>query len=459
MNTAASSLHTNAHARRKPTLLRTLCKSSIAVAAIAVTAPAVATAAPDPLLPQQWALANPGAIGAPDAKTQSSGAGVLVAVLDTGIQLNHPDLAANVWTNPGEVAGNGLDDDANGIIDDVHGANMLDRSANVADDNDHGTHGAGIIAARAGNGIGGAGLAHDTKILPVKVLNANMGGDTDTLARGIRYAVDEGAKILSVSINGDGSTPSLEAAVRYAGEKGAIVVASAGNNARNTDLLPSFPASLSDPAILSVAAADSDGRLWNRSNTGLLSVDLAAPGVSIVSTARGSSFHARTGTSSAAPFVAGSLALLAAARPDLTMSALRAAIVDTTRRSNLTASLLVGGFLDVGAAMHRLRPGTAWKSGAASATSDAPTLRLRTKSTTRAGARATLRWNATGADTVTRWRVSLDGRVIKTVRAADARTSQRITRAGRHKWRVVGFNDNAKKVVAGQLKFRILPSR
>ena len=199
---------------------------------IALAAPSVAAAAPDPLLAQQWALAAP-AIGAGEAWTQSSGAGVLVAVLDTGVQLDHPDLAGAVWTNPGEVAGNGRDDDSNGIVDDVRGANMLDLSANVADDNGHGTHVAGIVAARQANGIGGSGLAHGARILPVKVLDATLAGNTDALARGIRYAVDEGARILNVSVNTDTSTYPVKDAVRYAGQQGAIIVASAGNNGRN----------------------------------------------------------------------------------------------------------------------------------------------------------------------------------------------------------------------------------
>ncbi len=284
---------------------------------------ASAAAASDPLLASQWALSDPAAIGAQEAWSQSTGAGVLVAVLDTGVQLDHPDLAANIWTNPGEIAGNGIDDDRSGIVDDVHGANMFDMSANVNDDNGHGTHVAGIVAARQGNGVGGSGIAPDAKILPVKVLNSGMSGDTDTLAYGIRYAVDRGAKILNVSVNTDAQTDIVDAAVRYAGEHGAIVVASAGNNGRNIDLQPSYPASLADPAVFSVGAEDQDGLLWELSNTGLLSVDLAAPGARVASTTRGSAYQSRSGTSAAAPFVAGSLALLSAARPDLSMSALR----------------------------------------------------------------------------------------------------------------------------------------
>jgi subtilisin family serine protease len=435
--------------------------------AIGFAAPAAAAAAPDPLLADQWALADPAAIGAQEAWTQSTGAGVVVAVLDTGLQLDHPDLAANVWTNPGEVPGNGRDDDANGIVDDVHGANMFDLSANVNDDNGHGTHVAGIIGARQGNGIGGSGLAPSATIMPVKVLNSAMAGNTDGLARGIRYAVDNGAKIINVSINGDVATETVTSAVRYAGERGAVIVASAGNNGRNIDLLPSYPASLPDPAILSIGALNSQRQLWNQSNTGLLAVDLAAPGVSIASTAPGSSYQSRTGTSAAAPFVAASLALLAAARPDLPMSVLRSTIIDTTIRTNILAALLGGGRLDVAAAMHRMLPGAAWKTvppptATATATARAvatPRLRLSTNPKPRAGTRIALRWRATGANKVTRWRVSLDGRVVATVPAKSARVSRRIARAGRHKWRVVGFDAKKAKVVSGHSAFRVVARR
>ena len=238
------------------------------------------------------------------------------------------------------------------------------------------------------------------KIMPVKVLDANMAGNTETLARGIRYAVDRGAKILNVSVNSDVATATIKGAVKYAGEHGAIVVASAGNNGRNIDLLPSYVASLTDPTVLTVGAANSDGKLWASSNTGLLSVDLAAPGQQIVSAARGSAYQSRTGTSAAAPFVAGTLALLSAARPDLPLSTLKSIVLDTTRRDDYLATLLGGGRLDAGAAMHRALEGRPWKTAQPAETATAavgPALRLRARSTVRRGARVTLSWAATAA--------------------------------------------------------------
>ncbi len=439
--------------KRLSIIWRSLCVG----AALSLAGPlASAAAAPDPLLAEQWALADPAAIGAPEAWTQSTGAGVLVAVLDTGVQLNHPDLAANIWTNPGEIAGNGIDDDNNRIVDDVHGANMFDFDNNVEDDNGHGTHVAGIVAARQGNGIGGSGVAPDAKILPVKILDSNMAGNTDTLAFGIRYAVDRGAKILNVSVNTDAQTETVDSAVRYAGEHGAIIVASAGNNGRNIDLQPSFPASLADPAVFSIAAESENGLLWKLSNTGQ-GVDLAAPGEHIASTARNSSYQSRTGTSAAAPFVAGSLALLSAARPDLSMGALRTVVADSSKRTNLLTSLLGDGELDVGAAMHRALAGRPWRTAPAEVVaSNGPSLRLHVKSKVRSGARVTLKWTPTATDSVATWRVSLDGRVVKTLPATAGGVSRRMTRVGSHRFRVVGFDADGAKVVSAQRAFKVV---
>ena len=230
-------------------------------AALAIGASAApAQAASDPMLDDQWGLTD-AATGAPQAWTQSRGDGVLVAVLDSGVQLNHPDLAKNLWRNPAETPGNGVDDDRNGYVDDVYGANIKALNGNVEDDNGHGTHVAGIVAAQAGNGTGGSGIAPGAKIMSVKVLDANRAGDSSQLAKGIRYAIDQGAKILNISINGDGSSPDLDQALTYASQKGATIVASAGNNSRDIDLTPSYPASSAEPAVLTVTATQPTGSL------------------------------------------------------------------------------------------------------------------------------------------------------------------------------------------------------
>lgn len=209
------------------------------------------------------------------------------------MQLDHPDLAKSLWRNGAEIPANGVDDDRNGYVDDIYGANIKALDGNVEDDNGYGTHVAGIVAAQAGNGIGGSGIAPGARIMSVKVLDANRAGDSFQLAKGIRYAVDQGAKILNVSINGDGTSSDLDAALTYAGRKGATVVASAGDNGRDLDLTPSYPASSTEPAVLTVTAMQMTGSLLSIVNRGLRSVDLAAPGGNILSTAKSSGYELR----------------------------------------------------------------------------------------------------------------------------------------------------------------------
>jgi subtilisin family serine protease len=447
-----------------PRTLPSLLAATATIVAIAGSA-APALAAPDPLLSDQWALSEPDAVGAQVAWTQSTGSGALVAILDSGVQLDHPDLAGNLWTNPRETV-NGKDDDGNGYVDDVHGANIFTNDGNVADDEGHGTHVAGIIAAKAGNAIGGTGLAPNATIMAVKVLDSNRSGNSTLLARGIKYAVDEGARILSVSINGDSTTSDLTAALRYASDKGATIVASAGNNSRNIDQTPSYPASSTEPSVLTVTAEDQGLGLAGFANTGLNSVDLAAPGEGILSTARGSGYETRSGTSMSAPFVTASLALLSAARPDMSQAALRGALLSTAPKRNALAGLLGGnggGGLDVGAAMHAVLPGDMWRNSpgaAVAARAASAAVRVRTGTPTRAGRRATVRWSATGVDSVTTWRVTLDGRRVAS-RSSDAAPvlRRKITKAGKHAWKVVGYDAAGARVVTGSRSFRVLRAR
>jgi subtilisin family serine protease len=446
--------------------LNRILAATATTVALAAAGAAPALAATDPMLADQWALNDPQVIGAQEAWTQSQGSGVLVAIIDSGVQLDHPDLAANLWVNPGEVAANGKDDDGNGFVDDVNGASMFTNDGNVSDDEGHGTHVAGIVAARADDGIGGVGVAPKARIMAVKVLDANRSGNSTLLARGIRYAVDMGARILNTSINGDSTTADLTAALHYATEKGATVVASAGNNSRNIDLSPSYPASSPEPSVLSVTASNDLGNLVAFANTGLSSVDLAAPGQMILSTARGSGYENRSGTSMAAPYVSGSLALLASARPDLSQPALRAALLQTAPKPAPLLGLLGGGGgggLNVGAAMHAVLPGDMWRATPAApvaAKAASVAVHLRTGSQTRAGRRATLRWSATGADSVATWRILLDGKRVAS-RSADAGHILRhtISKAGKHRWKVVGYDDAGERVVSGTRSLKVLRAR
>ena len=296
----------------------------------ATTAPAVAS-----LPTGQWPLAARGSLRAPLAWQQSKGDGVVVAVLDTGVQLNRRELRGHIWTNPGEIPRNGRDDDHDGVVDDVHGADLVNGDGTPADDNGHGTHVAGIIS-----GHGRVhGLAPGAIVLGVKVLGADKSGNAHLLAQGIDYAVARGARVLNVSVNGDGASAELEAAIMRAQDAGAVIVASAGNDARDLSALPSYPVSYSEPAVIGVGATDASGRRSAFSNFGA-GVDVTAPGSDIISLGvHGLAY--RSGTSMAAAYVSATLALEAAAAPSLPMSALRDVLVQTAHAGAIGAARAV----------------------------------------------------------------------------------------------------------------------
>ena len=187
---------------------------------------------------------------------------VVVAVVDSGVDMRHPGLRGAMWTNPLEIPGNGLDDDANGYVDDVHGANIIDPGAQMADSCGHGTMVAGVIAARPGGTDGGVvGIAYQSQIMAVRVLDSAGRGNTAGLAEGIRYAAANGAQVINISANTAGEGADLSSALAFADAQGAIVVASAGNDGRNLDLIPSFPAADPSSGVVSVAALGEAGGL------------------------------------------------------------------------------------------------------------------------------------------------------------------------------------------------------
>ena len=238
-------------------------------------------AAPDALQGEQWAVAPSSVLNLPGAWQLSQGAGVTVAVVDSGTKLDHPDLAPNAWTNFGEVPGNGADDDQNGLADDVHGVDLTTMAAqqDLSDGDGHGTHVAGIIAAAA-NGRGVVGVAPKAKIMTVRVLDANGAGLTGAVADGIRYAAANGARIINLSLQSAVPDARVNAAITAAAAANALVVVAAGNDGRDIDSQPVYPASVPAPNLIGVAAtAPDDGRhIASFSNFGRLTVQLAAPG-------------------------------------------------------------------------------------------------------------------------------------------------------------------------------------
>jgi len=295
-----------------------------------------------------WGLnqANDVDIDAPEAwDIRSASTGITVAVIDTGIRYTHQDLAANAWTNPGETAGDGIDNDGNGYVDDVRGIDVYNRDSNPMDDEGHGTHCAGTIGATGNNGIGLTGVAWGVKLMALKFLSATGSGTDSDAVTCIDYARLKGAKILSCSWGGGGAGTSLQASIERARTAEILMVAAAGNETNNNDLNPSYPASYPHDNIVSVASTTSTDALSSFSNYGATSVDLGAPGSSIYSTVSTSdtAYATYSGTSMATPHVSGALALLAAQYPTDTYTGLISRLLNGTDPiSSLTGKARAG---------------------------------------------------------------------------------------------------------------------
>jgi subtilisin family serine protease len=307
----------------------------------------------DPLLGRQWALRSARVRG---AWLATIGGEVPVAVLDSGIDFSNADLAPNLWTNRAELPGNRVDDDHNGFVDDVHGADTAGYDGDPADGLGHGTAVASVIGARGDNGVGISGVAWSVRLMPVKVLDDRGWGTTATMIAGLRYALSNGARIVNMSLNGPESSQALDEAIREAERQGVLVVTSAGNDGADRDRVASYPASVPSRAVITVAAANRAGRLARASAYGRGSVDIAAPGEDVLTSELGGRCERRSGTSFAAAYVTGAAALLAAARPGASGSRLRAAIVASARRGGRVDAAISGGQLDVTAALRRLAP-------------------------------------------------------------------------------------------------------
>ena len=237
----------------------------------------------DPDYGRLWGLQK---ARAPQGWVHSTGdRAFVVAVLDTGIDLDHPDLAANLWRNPGEIPGNGIDDDGNGYIDDVHGYDFVNRDAVPDDDHGHGTHCAGTVGAVGDNGVGVVGVNWNVSLMGLKVLGSNGSGSLWGLAEAILYAAELGVPVASASLGCDGCNVSyVRSALETFEASGGLFIAAAGNSGKNNDASPHYPSSHTQDTVISVAATDSGDQLASFSNFGRVSVDLAAPGVGILST-------------------------------------------------------------------------------------------------------------------------------------------------------------------------------
>ncbi len=312
----------------------------------------------DPDFGKLWGLHNEGQTGgkvdadidAPEAwqihtgRTQAQGAHI-TAVIDTGVDYNHPDLAANMWVNPGEIPGDGIDNDGNGVIDDVHGYNAFADNGDPMDGQGHGTHCAGTIAGVGNDGVGVVGVNQHANIMAVKIFNDEGATDAAAIIRGIQYATKNGARITSNSWGG----PVPNAGIRQAfADSPALHLVAAGNSGFNNDYLPSFPANYNLDNIISVAATDHNDGLAEFSQYGARSVDLGAPGVDILSTVPGGKYDTYSGTSMATPHVAGAATLIASANPEISNEELRRRLLDGTDKvDSLAGKTVTGGRLNV----------------------------------------------------------------------------------------------------------------
>lgn len=301
---------------------------------------------------------------------------VVIAVIDTGVDINHPDLKSNIFVNKNEIQNNGIDDDYNGYIDDVSGWDFYNNDNTVYDSpdvDDHGTHVAGTIAAQGDNGTGIKGVAPLVKILPLKFLGTASGnGYISDAVRAIDYAASMGVKISNNSWGSEGYSTALYEAIR---DSGSLFAAAAGNDGYNNDYYPQYPASFNLENILSVAAVDNSGELASFSNYGQNSVDVAAPGVNIYSTIPNNGYAYYNGTSMATPHVTGAAALVYSKNKTYTPYQLKTKMVDNTKKlSSLQYLVSTGGIIDAGKALGVVPdddlPGVKWKGPSINGTLD-----------------------------------------------------------------------------------------
>jgi subtilisin family serine protease len=317
----------------------------------------------DPLYEESWSLGASNASGyrsgidTPSVWNLTVGAGnVAVGIADSGVALGHPDLAPNLWTNPGEKGAgreaNGVDDDQNGFVDDWQGWDWVDADNDPTDLNGHGTMVAGTIGALGDNGVGGSGVSWRSRMIPMRILDASGIGWTSDAAAAFSYAGGAGAKVVNASLTA--SVPSVAMLQAMTEASDTLFVVAAGNDASSNEVTPRYPCNFPLPNIVCVASTDEYNRLSAFSNYGPVSVDLAAPGERILTT-HPDGYVEFYGTSAAAPHVSGTAALLWAQHPDATVGSIARALLDGVEPlPELQGKTVSGGRLNAAGALRQM---------------------------------------------------------------------------------------------------------
>ncbi|MCF8059872.1 MAG: S8 family serine peptidase [Bacteriovoracaceae bacterium] len=313
----------------------------------------------DPQFTKLWGLVNTGSnepggrspglsgsdIAAAQAWALTTGSKqVKIAVIDTGIDYNHPDLVDNMWTNMAEKNGQpGIDDDGNGYVDDIHGYDFANDDGDPMDGHSHGTHCAGTIGAVHNNGVGVAGVMADVSLVGLKFLTDSGSGATDNAIKAIDYATKLGVDIMSNSWGGGGRSQALEEAIQRASDAGIIFTAAAGNSGTNNDTSPHYPSNYEVDNVISVAAHTAQDDLASFSCYGKRTVHIAAPGHNILSTVKNGGYSVYSGTSMATPHVSGALGLLIAHAGRLSVTEVRERLMATSVPVNTYRRKIIKG--------------------------------------------------------------------------------------------------------------------
>jgi hypothetical protein len=305
----------------------------------------------DPRFSELWGLNNTGQSGgtpdadidAPEAWDIATGTNeIIVAVIDTGVDYTHPDLASNMWVNTAELNGiAGVDDDGNGYIDDIYGYDFVNNDGNPMDDHYHGTHVSGTIGAVGNNGLGVAGVCWNVRIMALKFLDSSGSGYTDDAIEAVQYAILMGANLSSNSWGGGGYSQALKDAIDAAGNANQLFVAAAGNSSSNNDISPAYPASYTSENIIAVLATDRYDNMSSFSNYGPISVDIGAPGSDILSCQPGSNYQYLSGTSMATPHVSGAAALIWSFYPSIPYQEVKNLLIQTADKTPALAGRCV----------------------------------------------------------------------------------------------------------------------